>query len=568
MNSAMTTMPAPLFAMSGASATPNAGPLVENPAGVLAVLLAVLAVIFWMTQHPTLGKIFKVVPALLFCYFVPTTLTTLNVIPTDSALYDFVKGYVLPASLLLLILALDVPGILRLGPKAVIMLLAGTTGIVLGGPLSLWICKDMLPPDAWQGMTALCGSWIGGGANFVALGKIADASDQMIATMVIPDVFVANCWMAVLLYFSLIQRRIDKWTRADASTIRDLERRLDDFQQRVARIPSLPDLMIILAFGFAISWACFFVANQIDGKVERKLTIETVRLAAVGEASPDAFASIHKERAGEETHTYLTLEKVVVSSGSPADHEAEDEATDESTALSAKSTTSTEAKLMLASPELRTLGDLVQRINSDIAGWEARWTDNGSQYADLPTNQLRNVPRSAVSDAGISLHVPNPDSPGWWRFRESFGATTWKFILITTIGVVLSFTPARRLDGAGASKIGSVMIYLLVACIGAHADFTTIGEQPAYILMGFIWIAVHIVILLGVGLLIRAPIFFVAVGSQANIGGAASAPVVAAAFHPSLAPVGALLAVAGYVLGTYAGLICMWMLQAVAGSGG
>ena len=159
---------------------------------------------------------------------------------------------------------------------------------------------------------------------------------------------------------------------------------------------------------------------------------------------------------------------------------------------------------------------------------------------------------------------------GEWLTANGFGLSpvTWKFILITAVGVVLSFTPARKLEGAGASKIGSVMIYLLVACIGAHADFTTLGEQPAYILMGFIWIAVHIIVLLTVGWLIKAPMFFVAVGSQANIGGAASAPVVAAAFHPSLAPVGALLAVAGYVLGTYAGLVCMALLKAVAGVSG
>jgi uncharacterized membrane protein len=109
------------------------------------------------------------------------------------------------------------------------------------------------------------------------------------------------------------------------------------------------------------------------------------------------------------------------------------------------------------------------------------------------------------------------------------------------------------------------MIYLLVACIGASADFAKIIEAPGLILMGVVWIACHIVVLLVVGRLIRAPLFFVAVGSQANIGGAASAPVVASAFHPSLAPVGALLAVAGYVLGTYAGLVCMQLLKAVAG---
>jgi uncharacterized membrane protein len=140
---------------------------------------------------------------------------------------------------------------------------------------------------------------------------------------------------------------------------------------------------------------------------------------------------------------------------------------------------------------------------------------------------------------------------------------TWKFILITTGGVLLSFTPVRNLEGAGASKIGSVMIYLLVACIGAHANFNAIIETPELIVMGLIWMSVHIVVLLTVAWLIKAPIFLVAVGSQANIGGAASAPVVAAAFHPSLAAVGALLAVAGYVLGTYAGWVCMQLLRMV-----
>ena len=415
------------FLLADAASQPASAPaesakiLVEHPAGVLAVLLAVLAAIFWMSSHPKLGRVFKIIPALLFCYFVPTLLTTLGVIPNSSPLYDFVKGYVLPASLLLLILALDVPAILRLGPKAVIMLLAGTFGVVIGGPLSLLICNTFLPEsialpdDVWKGMSALCGSWIGGGANFVALGKIAEASDKMIAAMVIPDVFVANCWMAVLLYCSGVQYTIDRFTKANASAIRDLEQRLTAFQERVNRIPTLADFMIILAFGFGAAWLSYVGGNWL----------------------------------GE--------------------------------------------------------------------------------------------------------HVPG------------LSATAWKFILITTVGVFLSFTPARNYEGAGASKIGSVMIYLLVACIGAHADFRTIGEQPGYIIMGFIWMAFHIATLLIVGWLIRAPIFFVAVGSQANIGGAASAPVVAAAFHPALAPVGALLAVAGYVLGTYAGLVCMWLLKIVSG---
>ncbi len=407
-------------------------PLVTDPIGLLAILLSVLAAIFWASSHPTYGKIFKIVPSLVFCYFVPTLLTTLGVIPDASPLYGWVKTFLLPAALLLLILALDVPGIMRLGPKAVIMLLAGTLGIVIGGPIALFVVGKWLEPEIWRGMAALSGSWIGGGANFVAIGDAADCSSEMLALMVIPDVLVASVWMGTLLYMSGHQRRIDAWTGANASMIRELEERMTAFQERVTRVPSLADLLLILALGFVGCWVSHALGIQ--------------------------FQSIVNGAA--------------------------------------------EAKGLLA---------------------------------------------------GL-----------WGQLDANISATTWKFILVTTIGIGLSFTAARNLEGAGASKIGSVMIYLLVACIGASANFTKILEQPALVLAGVLWILIHVGVLLFVGWLIKAPIFFVAVGSQANIGGAASAPVVAAAFHPSLAPVGALLAVAGYVLGTYAGLLCMYMLKYVS----
>ena len=82
-----------------------------------------------------------------------------------------------------------------------------------------------------------------------------------------------------------------------------------------------------------------------------------------------------------------------------------------------------------------------------------------------------------------------------------------------------------------------------------------------FILIGLVWMLVHISILLVVAKIIRAPFFFTAIGSQANIGGAASAPIVASAFHPSLAPVGVLLAVLGYVLGTYGAWICAQLMR-------
>ncbi len=403
----------------------KAAPLVTSDLGVLAVLLIVLAVLFWSNTTRAGSKFFSIIPMLVFCYFVPTALTTAGVLPDDAAVYGWIKSYLLPASLVLLILALDLPGIARLGPKAVIMLLAGTAGVVVGGPIALFLVNSVLPgsaalpDDAWRGFTALSGSWIGGGANFVALGEISEVTPEMMGLMVIVDVAVANVWMGVLLFLAGKQQAIDNWTGADTGAIEELKRRVAEFQEKTARIPTLTDYIVMLAIAFGGTWA-----------------------AVRGGAWLGTVAPV-------------------------------------------------------------------------------------------------------------------------------FGATVWKFILVTTLGVVLSMTRARRYDGAGASKIGSVFLYLLVAAIGAHANFATMFANPAaagLLAVGAVWMLVHIVVLLLVGRLIRAPIFFVAVGSQANIGGAASAPIVASAFHPTLAPVGVLLAVAGYVLGTYAGLLCMWGLKWAAGA--
>ncbi len=140
----------------------------------------------------------------------------------------------------------------------------------------------------------------------------------------------------------------------------------------------------------------------------------------------------------------------------------------------------------------------------------------------------------------------------------------WLIVLATTAGLGLSFTRAKQLEAVGASKVGSVFIYFLVASIGMKMDITAVVKHPGIFIVGFIWIAIHAALLLLVAKLIKAPTFFIAVGSQANVGGAASAPVVAAAFHPSLAPVGVLLAVLGYALGTYAAWFCAVLMQMVA----
>jgi uncharacterized membrane protein len=140
----------------------------------------------------------------------------------------------------------------------------------------------------------------------------------------------------------------------------------------------------------------------------------------------------------------------------------------------------------------------------------------------------------------------------------------WLVTIATIAGLLFSYTPLKEYEGIGASKIGSILIYILVATIGMKMDLKSIVENPGLLIVGIIWMTVHCTLLIIVGKLIKAPYFFLAVGSQANIGGAASAPIVASAFHPSLASVGVLLAIFGYVIGTFGAILSAMLMSAVA----
>lgn len=169
--------------------------------------------------------------------------------------------------------------------------------------------------------------------------------------------------------------------------------------------------------------------------------------------------------------------------------------------------------------------------------------------ADYMVNALKSVP--AVQDPTSALNT----------FSDHF---FWLVMNTTIIGVALSFTPLKKFEGAGASKMGSVFIYILVASIGMKMDLSSVVNNPGLLLVGLIWMTIHAILLIIMAKAIKAPFFFLAVGSKANVGGAASAPIVASAFHPSLASVGVLLAIFGYVLGTLGALWCAEMMRVVA----
>ena len=175
-----------------------------NDAVVLGLLAGALGLVFYTNSLPQFKRFYTFVPALLMCYFIPAALNSLGIVNgEESNLYFVASRYLLPASLILLCLSIDLKGIYNLGPKAIVMFFAATTGIVIGGPLALWLVSQQDPsvlggdaPDAyWRGLSTVAGSWIGGGANQAALKEISGTLDDQFSIMLIVDVFVANLWM-------------------------------------------------------------------------------------------------------------------------------------------------------------------------------------------------------------------------------------------------------------------------------------------------------------------------------------------------------------------------------------
>ena len=411
-------------------------PWTTNDGVVFGILCLILAFVFRTagSQKPFFRRFYGVVPPLLVCYFAPSVFTSLGIYnPEQSQVYYFASRFLLPASLVLLTLSTDLREILRLGPKAVTMFLAGTAGVILGGGLSLLTMQQLWPAafveadrnQIWRGMATVAGSWIGGGANQTAMKEVFKVEDNVFSAMIAVDVLVANVWMAFLLFAVPHSAKIDRWNRADASVIEDIKRKLIARREGTEKAAQTTDLFTLLAVSFGVTG-----------------------------------------------------------------------------------------------------------LAHGLADWLAPW---------LETN--------APGLADFSLTS---------RFF-------WLVVIATTGGVLLSLSKASRLESVGASKLGTVFLYVLIASIGMKMNVKAIFQHGEWFVMGLIWILIHGIVLFTVARIVRAPFFLIAVGSQANIGGAASAPVVAGAFHPSLAPVGVLLAVLGYGVGTYGAWFCAHCMRFLSG---
>ena len=430
-------------------------PIFTDDTIVFGLLMLALGLVF-ITESIKTGfwpKFYKIVPGLFMAYMLPAVLTTFGLISPEwttvsetgvetehsSNLYYVSSRYLLPAALVLMTLSIDLKAVFNLGWKALVMFFTGTIGIVIGGPIAILLIASVSPetvggvgPDAvWRGLSTLAGSWIGGGANQTAMLEIYGYNQAKYGGMVFVDIVVANIWMAIILIGIGKRNRINKWLKADTSSIEELKEKVSSFSEKVKRNPSLTDIMIICAIAFG--------------------TVSIAHLSA---------------------------------------------------------------------------NFLAPLFDGLVAGIES------------PTT--RNI------------------------FTFLGSKFFWMISIATLIAILLSITKAKNYEGAGASKFGSVFIYILVASIGMKMDLTMIFDNLGLIVIGVVWMTIHALLLILVAKLIKAPYFFLAVGSQANVGGAASAPIVASAFHPSLATVGVLLAVFGYAVGTIAAIGCTILMELAA----
>jgi uncharacterized membrane protein len=265
-------------------------PFFTNDAIVLGLLVVLLAFVFYTSNSDSKvwKKFYGVVPPLLLCYFLPALMNyPLGLISgEESNLYFVASRYLLPASLILLCLSIDFQGIRNLGSKALIMFLAATFGIIIGGPVALFVVLNFFPDiiaapaeEVWRGLSTVAGSWIGGGANQAAMKEVFEVGDDLFASMIVVDVVVANIWMGFLLYGANITDKIDHWLKADTSAIEDLKQRVSNYSASVARIPTTTDMFILLAIAFGgvalAHWGADTIAPYLS---QYKETLEALRL--------------------------------------------------------------------------------------------------------------------------------------------------------------------------------------------------------------------------------------------------------------------------------------------------
>ena len=384
--------------------------MITNGFTYIAVLACLAGCLIW-AQHTTKAKFFDYVPPVVLLYLIGMICCTFSVWSTadTKAAYSAVRNPILYAMIFLMLLRCDIRQILKLGPKMLIGFFTASFTICFAFIVTYAVMNPLLGEGAWRGLGALCGSWLGGSGNLVAVADALQATETELAGASIVDSIDYSCWVMFLLWAINLAPKFNKWVKADTTKLDEVSRALEAETVGAGKKPvNFPSLMFLLGLS------------------------------------------------------------------------------------------------LLASAVCTNLGDMLRGV------------------------------------------VP--------EFLKVFDSATYRIVLISILGLVLAMTPVGKI--AGATELSNVMLYMVVALIASRASFMELLSEGMawWILAGFIILAIHGVLMLIAAKVFKLDMFTCGVASLANIGGTASAPVLAAAYSGNLVSVGVLMALMGYVIGTFGGI--------------
>ena len=359
-------------------------------------------------------KFFQFAPPIVLIYLGLMVLCTIRLwdLEATAEAYSSLKNPLLYAMLFLMLLRCDLKKIIKLGPKMLIGFFSATVSIGLGFVIAFAIMKNFVGEDAWMGLGALCGSWMGGSGNMLAIQAALNVSESQMVNPLVMDSICATVYVMFLLWAIGFSKVFNKWTKADTKTIDEVGRTLAE-----------------------------------EAKANTKP---------------------------------ILWQNLVILMGSA----------------------------LLVSAVSQPLGVLI------------------NQY--LPF----------------------------------FDKATWTVLIVTVLGVVLALTPFGKIKGT--EELSNGLLYIVVALIASRADLASAAGAPVWLLTGFIILVFHVGVMILLAKLLKLDIFTCAVASLANIGGTATAPVLAGTYSSALVPVGIIMALLGYVIGTGGGLIVAHLMSMLA----
>lgn len=356
-------------------------------------------------------NIFKFAPPIVLIYLGLMLLCTFKLwdLETTAPAYNALKNPILYVMLFIMLLRCDLRKIIKLGPKMLIGFFSATFSIALGFFVAYAIMHAVLGEGAWKPLGALCGSWMGGGGNMLAIQAALNVDEGSMAYALVMDSICATLYVMFLLWAIGFSHVFNKWTKADTRIIDEVGQTLEEEARANTKPLTWQNIILLLGSGLLVS-------------------------------------------------------------------------------------------------------ALTQQLGTIINGY-------------LPF----------------------------------FDKATWTVLIVTVLGVVLAMTPFGKIKGT--EEISNVLLYTVIALIASRADLGSMGNAPMWLLTGFIILVIHVGIMVILAKVLKLDIFTCAVASLANIGGTATAPVLAGTYSSALVPVGIIMALLGYVIGTGGGLIVAQLMS-------